>query len=100
MEILLPAESTLETIAEIQNLLLQGLQRKEEVTISFRQVERADLSLFQLLLVAEKSYKSAGARFNLLPDLPASLAFKASVTQWSCLIPGGTTGKQTAPQGS
>ncbi|NGZ28446.1 MAG: STAS domain-containing protein [Magnetococcales bacterium] len=100
MEIVLPTESTLETISHIQNLLLQGLQRKEEVTVSFRQVERADLSLFQLLLVAEKSYQSAGAKFNLLADLPAPLAFKASVTQWSRLIAGGTTGQQIVRQGT
>lgn len=86
MEITFPEECTVEAMAGIQSTLLNALRQGGPATLSFRQVARADLSFFQLLHIAEKSFRQARQELTLLPDLSPGLAFKAMATNWSRLV--------------
>ncbi|MBF0611331.1 MAG: STAS domain-containing protein [Magnetococcales bacterium] len=86
MKILFPSECTLDVMEEIKATLLGLLQQEEPVQLSFKEVERADLSFFQLLHVAVQTFRQVGKELVLLPDLPAALALKALATDWSQLV--------------
>jgi len=66
---------------ELHATLLQALQAAdEEVTLSFSDVQGVDLSFFQLLHAATRSFQAGGKRLVLGSDLPGELHRAAACT--------------------
>ncbi len=90
MEIVLPEQCTIEEAESIKESLLLHLNDAEKTVLSFRNVADADLSLFQLLHSAVRTWSQENRELELLQDLPAHLEGKARLAGFSYLAAAPT----------
>ncbi len=87
MNIRLEGDCTVQRSAEILAKLRQAMvESKDVLTLSFSQVEDADLSFFQLIEATHLSCEAASKRLLLQADLPQHLARYANLTGFSTIV--------------
>ncbi|WP_027184182.1 STAS domain-containing protein [Desulfovibrio inopinatus] len=80
MNIEFEGDLTVERAADIKQQLLDALSTGESVELGFSKAADADLTFFQLLHAAKKSFAARQQPLILKKDLPEHLAFKAQVS--------------------
>jgi len=80
MEIVFEGACRVDRFEELRERLMSGLKLQDgRVTCSMKAVTEADLSFFQLLHAAKKSYATAGVELMMLSYLPAALKARANL---------------------
>ncbi len=92
MKIEFEGELTVERAADIKQQLLDALLSGEPVELGFSKATEVDLTFFQLLHAAKKSFSEKQQTLTLKKDLPEPFAFKAQVSgmeEIAIMSPGG-----------
>ncbi|QLA17616.1 STAS domain-containing protein [Desulfolutivibrio sulfoxidireducens] len=92
MRIDLDGDCTVAAARVLKDLFLDALARGEPTRVSFRGIDKADLSFFELLLAARQAFAQKGVELVLLPDLPGHLAFAADWMGLAELCPSAGAG--------
>ena len=81
---------TVETAEKLRCVLLEALVSDQETTLDFSGVMEADMSLFQLLVSAQRTFERAGKTLIFTATLPLALAEKARLAGFGSLaeVPG------------
>ncbi len=88
MDIAFTGPCTVDKAGTIHQSLLDALGRKERTTLSFKDVTEADLSFFQLVHSAVRTFAEEGLELALLADLPADLGHKAVLAGLGQIVSG------------
>ncbi|MEO5331131.1 MAG: STAS domain-containing protein [Magnetococcus sp. YQC-5] len=86
MKIVLEGACTVEKSEEIRQTLLRAVSDKNKTEISFANVESVDLSFFQILHAAVRSFARMGNTLILMNDLHPDFALKAERTGWQRIV--------------
>ena len=74
--------------ADVKARLLEALASAEPVEIGFAGVSALDMSFFELLHAAKKSFAEKGHEIAFQPDLPEEFAQEAAWAGWGGLCGG------------
>lgn len=77
MILTLSASCTVENAERIRQSLMEALARDPETTLDFRGVREVDMSFFQLLVSAQRSFARAGKPLTFTATLDPGVAKKA-----------------------
>jgi len=80
------SKCTVDNAVDIHKSLLEALDSGEDVTLDFTAVREIDLTFFQILAAAQKSFQRAGRNLSYTPTLTPELADKARITGFDFLL--------------
>jgi hypothetical protein len=77
---------TVESASDIHAALMQALEAGEALTLDFSAVREIDLTFFQLLTAAQRSFERARIPLQFTATLPPELADKARLAGFDFLV--------------